>query len=85
MGKGLTPKPWSRQKLDRHVMQCIRQNVGAALVLYRDDDDNLEARLREDGERDVWRLIQQAIDEAGWQVCRSTTQTCLRARTRALP
>jgi hypothetical protein len=40
--------------------------------------------LREGGEGDVWRLIQKVIDKAGWQVCRPTTQTCLRARTKAL-
>ena len=69
MGKEKTPKPWSRKKLDLHVMQCIREYVDAALVLYRNDDDDLEAMLREGGEGDVWRLIQRAIDEAGWQVC----------------
>jgi hypothetical protein len=84
MGKGMTPKPWSRQKLDVHVMQCIRQRVDAALVLYRNDDDVLDAKLREGAERDVWRLIQKVIEEAGWQVCRPTTQRCLRTRTKAL-
>ena len=84
MGKGMTPKPWSRKKLDLHVMKCIREYVDVALVLYRNDDDNLEAMLREGGEGDVWRLIQKVIDKAGWQVCRSTTQTCLRARTKTL-
>jgi hypothetical protein len=84
MGKGITPKPWSRAKLDRHVMQCIREYVDAALVLHRNDDDDLEAMLREGSEGDAWRLIQKAIDEAGWQVCRPTAQTCLRARTKAL-
>ena len=68
MGKEKTPKPWSRKKLDLHVMQCIREYVDAALVLYRNDDDDLEAILREGGEGDAWRLIQKAIDEAGWQV-----------------
>jgi hypothetical protein len=70
MGKGVTPKPWSREKLDVHVMQCIREYVDAALVLYRSDDDDLEAMLREGGERDVWRSIQKVIYEAGWKVCR---------------
>jgi hypothetical protein len=69
MGKEMTPRRWSRKKLDLHVMQCIREYVNAALVLYRNDDDGLEAMLREGGEGDVWRLIQRAIDEAGWQVC----------------
>ena len=69
MGEEMTPKPWSRKKLDLHVMQCIREYVDAALVLYRSDDDDLEAMLREGGEGDVWRLIQKAIDEGGWQVC----------------
>jgi len=84
MGKGMTPKPWSREKLDLHVMKCIREYVDVALVLCRDDDDRLEAMLPEGGEGDVWRLIQNVIDEAGWQVCRPATQTCLRARTKAL-
>jgi hypothetical protein len=84
MGKGMTPKPWSRKKLDLHVMKCIRDYVDAALVLYRNDDDNPEAMLREGGEGDMWRLIQKAIGEAGWQVCRPTTQTRLRARTKAI-
>ena len=84
MGKGMTPKPWSREKLDLHVIKCIREYVDVALVLYRNDDDDLEAMLREGGEGDVWRLIQKVIDEAGWQVCRPTMQTCLRARTKAL-
>ena len=47
MGKEMTPKPWSRKKLDLHVMQCVREYVDAALVLYRRDDDDLEAMLRE--------------------------------------
>jgi hypothetical protein len=51
-------------------MQCIREYVDAALVLYRSDDDDLEAMLREGGERDVWRSIQKVIYEAGWKVCR---------------
>jgi hypothetical protein len=84
MGNGMPPKPWSRAKLDLRVMQCIREYVDVALVLYRNDDDDLEATLREGGEGDVWRLIQKVIDEAGWQVCRPATQTCLRARTKAL-
>ena len=52
-------------------MSCSasREYVDAALVLYRSADDDLEAMLREGGEGDVWRLIQKAIDEAGWQVC----------------
>lgn len=45
-----TPQPWSRKKLDLHVMQCIREYVDEALVLYRNDDDDLEAMLREGGE-----------------------------------
>ena len=68
MGKEVTPKPWSRKKLDLHVVRCIREYVDAALVLYRSDDDDLEAMLREGGEGDVWRLIQKTIEEAGWQV-----------------
>ena len=59
----------SRQKLDLRVIQCIREYLDAALVLHANDDDDLEAMLREGGEGDVWRLIQRAIDEAGWQVC----------------
>ncbi len=40
-------------------MQCIREYLDAALVLHRNDDDDLEAMLREGGEGDVWRLIQK--------------------------
>jgi hypothetical protein len=45
MGKEITQKPWSRKKLDLHVMQCIREYVDAALVLYRSDDDDLEGHV----------------------------------------
>jgi hypothetical protein len=38
-----TTKPWPREKLDLHVTQRIREQVDVALVLYRNDDDGLEA------------------------------------------
>ena len=49
-----TAKPWPREKLDLHVTQRIREQVDVALVLYRNDDDGLEAMLREGGEDAVW-------------------------------
>jgi hypothetical protein len=53
-----TAKPWPREKLDLHVTQRIREQVDVALVLYRNDDDGLEAMLREGGEYSVWRVVQ---------------------------
>jgi len=64
-----TTKPWPRKKLDLHVTRRIREQVDVALVLYRNDDDGLEAMLREGGEDAVWRVVREAIDDAGWQVC----------------
>lgn len=55
------------QEAGPRVMQCIREYLDAALVLHRNDDDDLEAMLREGGEGDVWRLIQKMRAAAGMQ------------------
>lgn len=60
----MTRKPWPRAKLDLHVTQRIRERVDIALVVFGDG-----AMLRGGGEDAVWRVVQQAIDDAGWQVC----------------
>ena len=62
-------KPWSKEKLDQHVKQCIRDHAEAVLVIEQDDDDARCARLRKAGEDLVWRIVQQAIEDAGWQIC----------------
>ena len=61
-------KPWSRKELDQYVSQRIRECIDVALVLYQNDDDGLEARLREGGETMLWTAVQEAIADAGWQV-----------------
>lgn len=61
-------KPWPRKELDQYVSQCIRECIDAALILYQNDDDGLEARLREGGETRLWIAVQEAIADAGWQV-----------------
>ena len=61
-------KPWRRKELDQYVSQRIRECTDAALVLYQNDDDGLEARLREGGETMLWTAVQEAIADAGWQV-----------------
>jgi hypothetical protein len=52
MGNGMTPKPWSREKLDFHVMHCIREYVDAALVFYRNRGSQVRRRLPAGGEPD---------------------------------
>jgi hypothetical protein len=61
-------KPWPRKELDQYVSQRICECIDAALVLYQNDDDGLEARLREGGETMLWTAVQEAIADAGWQV-----------------
>ena len=61
-------KPWPRIELDQYVSQRIRECIDAALVLYQNDDDGLEARLSEGGETMLWTAVQEAIANAGWQV-----------------
>jgi hypothetical protein len=61
-------KPWPRKKLDQYVSQRIRDCIDAALVLYQNDDDGLEARLRAGGETMLWTAVQEALADAGWQV-----------------
>jgi hypothetical protein len=65
MGEEMTPKPWSRRSWTSMSCSASREYVDAALVLYRSDDDEFEAMLREGGEGDVWRLVQKVIDGAG--------------------
>jgi hypothetical protein len=52
-----------------HLKQLIREQVKSILVIEQDDDDMTCAQLRKGGEDSLWATVQQAIDDAGWQIC----------------
>jgi hypothetical protein len=63
-----TSKLLPREDLDLHVALRIRECIDAVLVLYQNDDDGIEATLKEGGETVLWTTVQEAIADAGWQV-----------------
>lgn len=60
--------PWPRDRMEFHVKQRIRERVNADIQLAMDKMGEVGGFLREDGEHAVWRVIQQALAEAGWVI-----------------
>ena len=69
MSESVETKPWPREKLDTHVKQQLRKHLDAVVGIEQDDDDMRHACLPANGEDAVWRVVLQAIEDAGWQIC----------------
>jgi hypothetical protein len=65
---GITGTPWPRDRMEQHVRQCIHDYADGFLALERDDDDALMAVSKNRGEDAIWRVVLDAIREAGWRV-----------------
>lgn len=59
---------WTRQKMEHHVTQRIREYADTAYHVHMHSKDDIEAFMREGGERRMWELIQEALADAGWKV-----------------
>ncbi len=64
----MTQPSWSRDRMESHVKQRLRERVDVALHWGPDGDDNLIAYLREGGEDSVWQVILESLAEAGWEL-----------------
>lgn len=65
-----TAIPITRVNLNSHVVQRIKERMDLShLWIIEPGPDGLEAYPTEEAAGSIWRVVQDAIKEAGWRVC----------------
>lgn len=68
--KSKTTAPLPRHNLNLHVAQRIKERMELGhLYLVEPGPDGPEASATGAAPASIWRVVQDAIQEAGWRIC----------------